>query len=83
MEPLRPVPDVFIVSVFRLLPSDTPDIVEAASLAIAREPDVIVVALVVSVVADVAKPDTAPEEIAIIYRMNQQCIPVQSMHHHK
>jgi hypothetical protein len=44
------------------VPADTP---EVGSLADGSVPELILPAFVVSVVADVAKPETAPEEIAI------------------
>ena len=73
VDPDSPVPETPIVKVLNVPPNDTPEIVELAkalfgillNLAFGRVPEVILLAFVVSVVAEVAKPDTAPEAIAI------------------
>jgi hypothetical protein len=57
-------------------PATTPDV---ASLAAAKVPEPIFEALVVSVVAEAAKPDTAPEAIAIAVFVTAVTLPYPSV----
>ena len=61
-----------------LLPDATAWSMVYGNLAAPNVPDVILDALVVSVVADVAKPETAPEEMAIATLAALVILPVAS-----